>query len=347
MSYGDTIRAPEENIDDVQNPIQEQNDASKLRRILSIDGGGVLGTFPASFLAELEEKIDNPIGSYFDLIVGTSTGGIIAIALGLGHKASEILELYEQHGPRIFGGSRLTRGALHLIRHKFGPKLLRKALEDTFGEKKIGDSKTRLVIPAWSPIAQSVYLYKTAHHSSLTTDYRSLAVDAAMATTAAPTFFPHHITRQGIQLLDGGVWANNPTSIAAVEAIALLGWPSTSIRILSIGCLNEPYTIPRFAGIFSLRHAAIKLFMDGQSLSSNGMAKLLVGDAHCRKSLYRINHTAPPKEYKLDDPKAIPKLKDLGHFYARSKSPELLSAFFDTPAEKFEPVTTKGENLAN
>lgn len=104
MSHGDTIRAPEENIDDVQNPVQEPIEASRVRRILSIDGGGVLGTFPASFLAELEEKIDKPIGSYFDLIVGTSTGGIIAIALGLGHKASEILELYEQHGPRIFGG---------------------------------------------------------------------------------------------------------------------------------------------------------------------------------------------------------------------------------------------------
>ena len=70
-------------------------------RILSLDGGGIRGVFPAAILAKLEEHLDEPIGRYFDLIVGTSTGGIIAIGLGLGLTAREILAFYEERGPEI------------------------------------------------------------------------------------------------------------------------------------------------------------------------------------------------------------------------------------------------------
>ena len=75
----------------------------QIRRILSIDGGGIKGTMPAAFLAGLEEDLGQPIGRYFDLIAGTSTGGIIALGLGLGRTAKELLELYERRGPVIFG----------------------------------------------------------------------------------------------------------------------------------------------------------------------------------------------------------------------------------------------------
>ena len=75
------------------------------RRILCIDGGGLLGTFPAAFLASLEEHLEHPIGRYFDLITGTSTGGIIAIGLGLGLRAADILDFYDKQGPSIFDQS--------------------------------------------------------------------------------------------------------------------------------------------------------------------------------------------------------------------------------------------------
>ncbi len=74
-----------------------------MRRILCIDGGGIKGTQPAAFLAGLEEDLDEPIGRYFDLIAGTSTGGILAIGLALGIPAKTLLELYENRGPTIFG----------------------------------------------------------------------------------------------------------------------------------------------------------------------------------------------------------------------------------------------------
>ncbi len=84
---------------------KEESEQPK-RRILCIDGGGILGTFPAAFLAGLEPDVDRPIGSYFDLIAGTSTGGIIAIGLAMGLRASELLDLYEKRGPEIFGQGR-------------------------------------------------------------------------------------------------------------------------------------------------------------------------------------------------------------------------------------------------
>src|SRR5947199_10647188 len=97
-------------------------------KILSLDGGGIRGVFPAAFLAKLEEHLDKPIGSYFDLIAGTSTGGIIAIGLGLGLSAKDILRLYEEQGPVIFDQQQgrlrnfvrqRLRGALHWVGSKY------------------------------------------------------------------------------------------------------------------------------------------------------------------------------------------------------------------------------------
>ena len=73
-----------------------------MNRILTIDGGGIKGVFPAAFLATVEDAIECNVADYFDLIVGTSTGGIIALGLGLGLSAKELLAFYEEHGPTIF-----------------------------------------------------------------------------------------------------------------------------------------------------------------------------------------------------------------------------------------------------
>src|SRR5207302_2236498 len=74
----------------------------RMRRILSIDGGGLKGVLPAAFLAAVERDIDGKVADYFDLIAGTSTGAIIALALGLGISAAEVLRFYEEYGPSIF-----------------------------------------------------------------------------------------------------------------------------------------------------------------------------------------------------------------------------------------------------
>jgi patatin-like phospholipase/acyl hydrolase len=199
-------------------------------KILSIDGGGIRGVFPAAFLAKLEDHLDAPLASYFDLIAGTSTGGIIAIALGLGLTAKEILKLYEEQGPTIFDQQhgavanfllQRWRGARHLFASKYSSKPLHDALVGVLGDRRLGESRTRLVLPAWHPMLERVYIYKTAHHPRLETDYKVSAVDAAMATAAAPTFLDPHTTEDAIELVDGGVWANNPIGVASIEAIGM------------------------------------------------------------------------------------------------------------------------------
>lgn len=324
------------------------------RRLLSIDGGGILGTFPAAFLAGLEQDLPKPIGSYFDLIAGTSTGGIIALGLAMGLPASELLDLYEKRGPEIFGQGRgpfvdfllrKVRFGRRLVLHKYDPGPLQAVLEEVLGDRCIGDANTRLLVPAWNPVARSVYIYKTAHHPRLRNDYKCLAVDAAMATAAAPTYFRQHVTQHAAGLVDGGTWANNPTALAVVEAIAMLGWSRDSLHVLSIGCLDETYTIRKWAGVGTLGSKVIKLFMDGQSHGAMGVAKLLTGHEHERNAVHRINHTVPLNAFKMDDTRVIQDLKGLGHSFARDRQPVLEPVFFTAPAEKFSPIYTLEQSV--
>lgn len=318
----------------------------EVRRILSIDGGGLLCTFPASFLAAIEEKAGKPLGQCFDLIAGTSGGGIIALGLGLGLPAQEILDLFVHQGPTIFGqGSgavadfamQATRGLRRIARPKYGSEALREALIDTLGERRLGESTARLMIPAWNPSTRNLYVYKTAHHPRFSTDYKDRAVDIAMATAAAPTYFREHITDNDVGLIDGGVWANNPIGAAVVEGVAVLGWPANRLQVLSLGSLDETYRIPRATGIGTLGASAIRLLMDGQSKASIGTAYLLTGHPHTRQAIHRINHDVPADLYRLDDAQIIGELKGLGFALAREKWPLLEKTFFEEPAAPFVP----------
>ena len=320
------------------------------RRILSIDGGGIRGVFPAAFLAKLEEDLDYPIGHYFDLIAGTSTGGIIAIGLALGHSASEILRLYETKGPIIFDQAesgikgflkRQFRKAKHFVwGPKYDSKALRECLSTVFGDRKLGDATTRLLIPAWHPETQNVYIFKTAHHVRLQTDYKEFAVDAAMATAAAPTYFAQHLTANDVSLMDGGIWANNPAGIAVVEAIGTLGWPATELKVLSLGCLDEIQIVREMYGAARIATQLVNLFMGAQSHSSLGIARVLTGDTHEHKSIYRISQPAFPGFYSLDNTKRIKSLKNRAIAEARIQKPLLKPQFFYQPAEVFQPVYT-------
>lgn len=324
-----------------------------IKRILSIDGGGIKGTCPAAFLASLEENLDEPIGKYFDLIAGTSTGGILAIGLALGFSAKELLELYENKGPKIFGQSEHSNKPIawladkwSLLRQFVQPKHttdgLEEALRSVLKNKKLGDAKTRLLIPAWDAGTNGVYIYKTAHHERLTKDYKRTAVDAALATSAAPTFFKRHRTVDQVGLIDGGVWANNPTGLAAVEAITILGWPADQLRILSLGCVYEVYTLPENLSllnfVFSWKLRAIGLFMDGQSKGALGIAKLITDHPHSGEALFRYEPQVPVGLFTLDDTSKIKQLSGLGASIARKATPKLKPIFFEKPAEPFLPV---------
>jgi len=317
-----------------------------MRRILCIDGGGIMGTQPASFLASLEDDLDRPIGEYFDLIAGTSTGGILAIGLAMGLTAKELLDLYVERGSHIFGQASgplagrlgdIWRVIKHLVAPKHDADLLRAELASVLQNKRIGDARTRLVIPAWDADHRSVYIYKTAHHQRLKTDYKKPALDAAMATAAAPTYFKRHRTVDDIGLLDGGTWCNNPIDIAVVEAITLLGWPASSLRILSLGCANEVYMIGEAPGVFGLGRDITRLFMDGQSRSALGIAKLLTGHEYDRDAIFRVCPDVPKDFFRLDDTHKISRLKGMGVAAARRERTRIEPIFFTQPAEPFVP----------
>lgn len=321
-----------------------------MKRILSIDGGGIRGTFPAAFLTSLEEGLDRPIADYFDLITGTSTGGIIAIGLAMGLSAKDILALYEKRGPEIFSqqhhGLRglIERGARKVKWATWGPKYssdgLEAALKDVFQDRKLGEAKTRLMIPAWHQQMGSVYIFKTAHHERLSTDYKELARDAAMATASAPTYFREYITARDVGLVDGGVWANNPTGIAVAEAIGTLGWEAKELRVLSIGCLEDVVEMRDAYGAARLAPKLAGLFMAGQSHGSNGLAHILTGHVggSDHKAIYRISQPVPEGFFSLDDTRKIQKLKSRALAQARIDKPNLMKVFFTEPAEPFQPI---------
>jgi hypothetical protein len=321
-------------------------------RILSLDGGGIRGVFPAAFLARLEEHLEQPIGRYFDMIAGTSTGGIIAIGLGLGLPARDILDLYVKEGPAIFDQQhgrvenwirRRLRGAAHLLVTKHSSDPLRAALDGVLGRRRLGESRTRLVIPAWHPVLERVYIYKTAHHPRLETDFRQPAIDAAMATAAAPTFLKPHMTESDVELVDGGVWANNPIGVAAIEAIGVLGWPGDRLKILSVGTISEPGGLPRLRGKLPMAASVARLFMAGQAHSAMGTAKIITGDVHQRPAIWRVDQTAPEGRYTLDGTARISEMRDRAFAEARERLPELRRHFFGKLADEFVPFYTLRE----
>jgi patatin-like phospholipase/acyl hydrolase len=309
-----------------------------MRRILTIDGGGIKGVFPASFLAHLEEGLNESISTYFDLIVGTSTGGILAIGLGLGFSAAEVLQLYESMGPGVFEAPRPWVTWLGFARYSQKP--LRESLQRYFGDRLLGESKVRLVIPSFDVERGEVHIYKTAHHERFERDYKVKAVDVALATAAAPTYFPIQVAPDGEPLVDGGIYANNPVGLAVAEAIGVLEWPKEDLFVLSLGCTSTPYDRRarwRLFGGDGLGYwgpKMVDLLMRAQSSASLGTAYTIVG----RERVVRINPSVALGRFSLASSQHIVALKGLGSSYARDEAPLLKSRFFTIPAEAFHAI---------
>ena len=310
------------------------------RKILTIDGGGVKGIFPAAFLATVEQCFERPLWECFDLIAGTSTGGIIALALGLGISATEIKELYMRLGPEVFSPQNRHSLWQQLRKAKYNPKTLRDLLVKTFGQNTLGASKTRLVIPAVHALNNQVYVFKTRHHRRFEVDHRVPMVDVAMATAAAPIYFPPHVTANGQRLVDGGVWANNPLGMAAVEAMAVLDWPRDKIVALSLGCSRYPSDsdYPGFGSPLKLKNYVVDLFMQGQNHFSMGTASLILG----HERIIRVDPVVPNGRYSLDSCERLEELQALAHAEAREALPKLRRLTFDQATEPFIPYPPPG-----
>lgn len=278
--------------------VREVRVKEKRFQILALDGGGIKGLFSAAVLACVEENLNTSVVDHFDLIVGTSTGGIIALALGIGLKPRDIVEYYQKWGAKIFRKKMFTN-VRQLLRTKYTNEVLKKSLIDCFGDAKLGDSQKRLVIPSFNIEENQVHLFKTPHHPRLNRDWKLPIWQVAMAASAAPSFFPVYKGINNLRLVDGGVWANNPSMVGIVEAKSLLEVDLESIHLLNVGTTREVMHRPDkidSGGFWQWKSDAVNLIMEGQSAGTYAECELLLG----RERVYRLNPVVPKDLYVID-----------------------------------------------
>jgi hypothetical protein len=215
-------------------------------QILAMDGGGLMGLYSASVIKSIEDNLGHSLTKHFDIICGTSTGGLIALGLGLGKSAEDIQNFYITEGPKIFpnrGLERYYRFFRNLLIAKYSnahlEKTLRKllVLDDQEETPLLLHSKKRLILPTYLAANSQPRLLKTPHDPRLRKDWKMPMWAAAMATSAAPTYLPSfHF--EGTRYLDGGLWANNPSLVGVVEALEL-GASLQNIRVLNISTTSS------------------------------------------------------------------------------------------------------------
>jgi patatin-like phospholipase/acyl hydrolase len=210
-------------------------------QVLSIDGGGIRGIIPAAILSEIQKRLGKELWQTFDLIAGTSTGGIIALGLGTAcnsgkpYTPDQLLKLYLQSGSTIFKKSWLTP-LRELLAPKYSPDGLEYTLAKFFQATEFCTALTPLLISSYDLQRQQPFFFKS-HLIAARPDYNWKVTDIARATSAAPTYFPpKHLTRgmDDYALVDGGVYVNNPAMAAYVEA-RLLYPDAARVIVVSVG----------------------------------------------------------------------------------------------------------------
>lgn len=317
-------------------------------KILSLDGGGIRGIFSANVIAQIENVLDlkEPAGAYFDLICGTSTGGIIAIALGLGVPIQRIVDLYQDSGKDIFpplkSKNRLFRFTRQLRAPLHDHRVLEAALRKEFGSLSFGSSGARLVIPAVIGPNVQVTVFKTDHHPDFKNDWKTPAWEVARATSAAPTFF------QGYRFnldyaLDGGLWANNPTLCGIAEAVGSYGTALEDIRVLSIGTGNPQPKLSQAkarAGLIGWRDViTTTMYLSTDSITSQ--ARLLLG----YQALSRIEPSADAALIEMDDWQKASRVLPGEAVRQLGNQLEAVRSFFDELAEPRERYYSTAANV--
>lgn len=278
---------------------------SKTFKILSIDGGGIKGLYSASILASFETKTGKSITDYFDMICGTSTGGLIAIGLANGMSAQSLVDLYMTKGSRIFPTSnnyfiRRFQNSYKTLKQLFlsskhSVKPLKKILEDLFGNKTMNDANNLLCIPSFNlTIGQPKVFKKSGSQTEHFADQNIKLVDIALATSAAPSYYPVH-EHNNFLYTDGGVWANNPTLCGLLEAIDYYvgeGKEYDDFSILSISSITNPNgwisVSNKSKSIIGWNKKLFQTAMDGQSYFTDYFLQKIVPKINPKGSYIRI-----------------------------------------------------------
>jgi uncharacterized protein len=330
-------------------------------RILSIDGGGIRGVFPAMFLASIEAELKRRGGrqsiyQHFDLIAGTSTGGIIALALALGMPAHDMYKLYLDNAATIFGN---RRGLFGRVRRS---KYDRNALEDLVrGEFKklnngadplLHDVKTNVCIPIYDLMQGKPSVLKNDYHAAFKRDFHIPAYQVAMATSAAPTYFDpystqytdlHGMEQQFTNKVDGGVVANDPALLAIIEAQKAFGQELQDLKVLSIGTGSRKFVDGCSRNTWGLWYWAIgkqriiDLFSQGQSQLSQNLISLLqhgIDRAEKDNFLYTRIDTELDETCMIEmderDPAKLKKLAEKATHAFQNEGAHILNDFFES-----------------
>lgn len=316
-------------------------------RVLSLSGGGIRGVFTSSFLAKLEQLTDRRVADHFDLIVGTSTGGLIGLAMGLEQSSESIREFYLKHGSTIFPQmkwvKKLFRGG-QVVHPKYDLAGLRDAVQRRLGtEPTLGKSTKPLVINTFNAAKGAPQCFKTRHHARYLNDWRMPAWEVGMATAAAPVFFHAFQCQTGTDYIDGGVWANCPVLVGVIEAMTAFGKAATDIDVLSIGTTRAPFSVDHRAriggawdNVSMLNRRIIDLLFEANRGAAMNMAQLLVG----KDGLLEVDEVVAPGRFEMDDTSTatLRDLRALGESLAQTKADEIRARFLTTTVSPFVPV---------
>lgn len=305
-------------------------------KILSIDGGGIRGVIPAVLLTEMEKRTGKAISELFDLIAGTSTGGILATGLvapenlgiesdsrGPRFKASDLLELYEKHGEDIFRRSLCDRitSLWGLTDEKYPNDGIEAVLEEYFGDTELKDALTEILVTSYEIEKRHPYFFKRHKAREKPEKRNHLLRDMARATSAAPTYFEPTETRTVGKsavttryLVDGGVFANNPALCAYAEAIKL-GESTNKILVASLGTgvatERIDYGKAKNWGKIKWARPVISVMIDGVADAVDYQLRQMLPTEGPNARYYRFNTDLPSKLGRLDaaDQSSIKALK--------------------------------------
>lgn len=288
-------------------------------RVLSIDGGGIRGVIPALVLAEIEERTGRPIAESFDLVAGTSTGGLLALGLTMPgddgrprYSAADLVQLYLDEGSRIFSRSlwRRVTGLENLIEEKYPSEPLEDVLQGRFGQARLSEALVPLLVPSYEIERRTPFFFKS-HRAVEETEYDYPMWQVARATAAAPTYFePERIDVDGPEgywaLVDGGVFANNPAMCAYVESQDRRFFePDDDVVLLSLGTGELTRRIPHEEatgwGLAQWAQPMMGVVFDGVSDAVDYQLRTVLGRNPGRGGYWRLQVELDEGSDDLDD----------------------------------------------
>lgn len=258
----------------------------KKYRILSIDGGGMKGIFTAYAIWKLEEEYDIKLTDHFDMIVGTSTGALISAGLLLGRSGKEIYEQYIEDNKIFSMKNTFSKQAKSIFYAKYDSTFLENELISEFGNKKLTDlykesnKKDFAFFSSNFTKAKPIIYASPSLKSSEMVRQDATIVEALRTSTAAPFYFEPFEDENHHLLLDGGLWANNPSLSAVILAATVYDFNMEQLEVLSFGqTFTEDITFELIKGRELIKSPTknqfIQLLMSVLTLSINSQSEMI------------------------------------------------------------------------